>query len=72
MSTIQRPFISRTELKDAISSKELVSFFLLTVFWKNFQMVEFYEVDIFTMKREEFGSLNNGVYERRVHGRQKF
>ena len=72
MSTIQRPFISRIELKDAVSSKELVSFFLLTVFWKNFQMVEFYEVDIFTMKREEFGSLNKGVYERRVHGRQKF
>lgn len=35
-------------------------------------MVEFYEVDIFTMKREEFGSLNKGVDERRVHGRQKF
>ena len=34
-------------------------------------MMEFYEVDIFTMKREEFGSLNKGVYERRVHGRQK-
>ena len=63
MSTIQRPFISRIELKDAISSKELVSFCLLTVFWENFQMMEFYEIDIFAMKREEFGSLNKGVYE---------
>ena len=55
MSTIQRPFISRMELKVAISSKELVSFFLLTVLGENFQMVEFYEVDIFAMKREELG-----------------
>ena len=35
-------------------------------------MMEFYEVDIFTMKREECGSLNKGVYERRVRGHQKF
>ena len=35
-------------------------------------MMEFYEVGIFTMKRKEFGSLNKGVYERRVRGHQNF
>ena len=35
-------------------------------------MMEFYEVDIFTMKREEFGNLNKGVYERRARGCQTF
>ena len=35
-------------------------------------MMECYEVDIFTMKREEFASLNKGVYGRRAPERQKF